>query len=388
MMEKEVNLRLPLGMKDLLPGEAGFKRELESIMVKKFIKWGYYEIVTPVLEYYDNLVPAETPADQFFKLIDREGQILAMRTEMTTPIARVVASRLAEEIVPLRLFYVANVFRHESPQIGRQREFYQAGVELIGEKGPGADAEVIALAAECLRESGLENFQINIGQVKFVRGIIGELPLEEEIKKRIVRAIARKDLVGLEMLLERNRINDRMKELVLTLPSLRGDDTILSEAASLTQGWAAREALEELKEVFHLLQVYGAKKAVFVDFSIMRDFDYYTGIVFEGYSPGIGAPICGGGRYDRLLAQYGLPSPATGFAIGLERLMLALEEQGKTDKLQAVDYLIVTQDRAKAIAKAQELRRQGFSVLVSSGQKAFSPVAKNIIEVESGVEKE
>lgn len=385
MNKKRMSFQLPVGMKDLLPGEAGFKRELENTFVRKFIGWGYHEVVTPVLEYYHNLISAETPEEQFFKLIDRYGNILAMRTDMTTPIARMVSSRFSPDSLPLRLFYTANVFRFENPQMGRQREFYQAGVELIGEQSPAADAEVIALAVECLKESGLSGFQISIGQVNFLKGIINDINLDPAAKEKLVRTLTEKDFVGMEMLLERYPVDEKIKNLLLSLPSLRGDSSIIDRAMKMAVNSATGEALENLKEVFELLKVYQVDQEVFVDFGIARDFDYYTGIVFEGYSPGIGFPICGGGRYDHLLGQYGLPAPATGFAIGLERLMVALEERNKVNKTVSIDYLVVSDNWANAVAKAQELRKQGFSVQIAPPKNrelpAVSPLAKSIITV-------
>lgn len=380
-MNKKLSFQLPAGMKDLLPGEAKLKRSLENILVEKFENWGYQEVVTPVLEYYNSSLVEETSGDHFFKLIDRQGQILAMRTDMTTPIARLVASRLSSSQLPLRLFYAANVFRYENPQVGRQREFYQAGVEFVGDQSPAADAEVIALAVECLKQSGLEGFQISIGQVDFIRGIIESLTVESEVKEKIIRSITVKDFVELEILLETYKIDNKIKSLILSLPSLRGDISVIDKAAALVENNTTRAALDNLREVFRLLKVYGVEKEVFVDFGIMRDFDYYTGIVFEGYSPGVGVPICGGGRYDNLLGRYGFSSPATGFAIGLERLMLALEVQKKSDKSCTIDYLVVSSDQAKAIEKAQELRKQGYSVQISNSKKADANFARNILEV-------
>lgn len=378
-MKQKNRLQLPQGMRDLLPEEAGAKRRLENLFIHQCSSWGYREVVTPVLEYYDNMLPAETPEDQFFKLIDRQGDILALRTDMTTPIARMVANRFSPDGCPLRFFYLANVFRYENTQMGRQREFYQAGGELIGESGPAADAEIIALAIECLRKSRLKGFQMSISHIDFFRGIVDELDLAESDKEKIFSAVSRKDYVALEILLEHHPVHPKMKELILSLPSFRGDIGMIHKACKLIKNPVALAALENLGEIYRLLKVYGADQDVFVDFGMMRDFDYYSGMVFEGYSPGIGAPICGGGRYDDLLGQYGSPAPATGFAIGLERLMLALKEP--KDIFFAPDYLVVSRDWEKGIKKAQELRRMGFSVLLADGRTGALPPAQKVMEI-------
>lgn len=380
-MRKKNGFQLPKGMKDLLPGEARVKRNLEDLLVEKYSRWGYQEVMTPILEYYENLQPAETPEDQFFKLIDRQGQILALRTDMTTPIARMVASRMNGSRLPLRLFYAGNVFRYESPQMGRQREFCQAGVELIGDGKPSADAEIIALAVECLQEAGLEGFQISIGQIKFIKGIFEGIEVDEFTRENLLRALARKDFVELEILLERYQVNPETKNTILSLPSLRGDSSIIEEAGTLLVNETALQALDNLQEVFHYLKAYGVDREVFVDFGIMRDFEYYSGIVFEGYCPGVGAPICGGGRYDQLLGHYGLNCPATGFAIGLERLMLALEGKKVIYDICDLDYLVVGKDFDQVISQAQELRRQGFRVQVAARAEDFSGHAKNMIVI-------
>jgi len=378
-LKQKTSLQLPKGMRDLLPDEARAKRKLENMLVNKFFAWGYDEVVTPVLEYYENLIPAETPEDQFFKLIDRQGHILALRTDMTTPIARMVANRFSLDDYPIKFFYLSNVFRYENTQMGRQREFYQAGVEYIGASGPTADAEVIALAVECLRESGLNNFQISVGHRDFLRGVINQLELEEEYQEQVISAVWEKDYVELENLLSVCQVNADLKELVVSLPSLRGNMCIVNKAAKLIKDPIALAALENLEEIYHLLKVYQVEQSVFMDFGIVRYFDYYSGMVFEGYSPEIGAPICGGGRYDYLLGRYGLEAPATGFAIGLERLMLAL---GKPqDKSFFLDYLIVCENWEEGIKKAQELRGNGFSVRIMEKAPGSLPQAKEVIEI-------
>lgn len=378
-MKQKTSLQLPKGMRDLLPDEARAKRKLENMLINKFFAWGYEEVVTPALEYYDNLIPAETPEDQFFKLIDRQGHILALRTDMTTPIARMVANRFSLDDYPLKFFYLSNVFRYENIQMGRQREFYQAGVEFIGVSGPTADAEIIALAVECLRESGLNDFQISVGHRDFLRGVIDQLELEEEDREQVISAVWEKDYVELENLLRHYQVDADLKGLILSLPSLRGNMSIVNKAAKLIKNPIALAALENLQEIYRLLKVYQVDQAVFVDFGIVRDFDYYSGMVFEGYSPGIGVPICGGGRYDYLLGRYGFEAPATGFAIGLERLMLAL---GKPqDKSFALDYLVISKNWEEGIKKAQELRRHGFSVRIVDKALGALPQAKEVIEL-------
>lgn len=318
---------IPTGLKDLLPEEAKRQRALEMNLANLFERWGYQEVITPAFEYYETLsMDLGSEVDELFKFFDREGRLLALRSDMTTPIARVVATRLRNNPMPLRLFYLANVFRYEAPQAGRQREFYQAGVEFIGQADAQADAEVIALAVEALESSGLQDFQISLGQIEIFNGLMEESGLSQEQKRKVKETIARRDLVGLESLLNEFEVPARQMDSILRLPHLRGGAEVFGKARVLTTNDRAQAALDNLAQVFELLESRGQAGRVCVDLGVLRGFDYYTGVVFEGYTADLGFPICGGGRYDKLLGKFGFECPATGFAMGLERLILSLNK--------------------------------------------------------------
>ncbi|MHB1419138.1 MAG: ATP phosphoribosyltransferase regulatory subunit [Bacillota bacterium] len=357
-------LGLPQGVKDLLPADAKQKTMLVGRLSQAFERWGYDEVVTPSFEHYESLTAGGVvEGEQLFKFIDRQGRILALRPDMTTPIARLVATRLQHLALPLRLFYSANVFRYENPQTGRQREFHQAGVELIGAASPMADAEVIALAVESLRATGLQEFQVGIGQVEIVQGVLEHLSLPGEIAAEVREALLRKDMVGVEGILEKHRVSSRESRQISRLFSLHGGREAIDSAENLVTSPRARQALENLREVYHMLEAYQVADKVFIDLGIQRDFDYYTGIVFEGYALGIGFPVCGGGRYDKLLGSFGYPCPATGFAIGLERVLLALGGTASAQQ-KAADYLIYGTDPRLLLSKARQLRKEGYRVEV------------------------
>jgi ATP phosphoribosyltransferase regulatory subunit len=296
-----------------------------------------------------------------FKFIDKDNRIVVLRPDMTTPIARVAATRLKGEGATARLFYLTNVFRQEQAQAGRQCEFYQAGVELLGEAGPAADAEVIALAAEAMLEAGLDKFQISLGQVEFINGVMQETGLAPRDRQRVMQYMIRRDLVGLEDILSQSGLSPAVQKLLRQIPVLHGREELLEKAYGLVTNETSRRALDNLGDIYRLLKDYGLEKHINFDLGIMRDLDYYTGMVLEGYTPGLGFPLCGGGRYDNMLAAYGMDSPATGFALGIERMMLALERQGI-----AVDHrspgLFVAWGEGRlpeAIRVAQERRRRG-----------------------------
>lgn len=364
MAKERSALQIPAGMRDLLPGEAQEKRELENKWSQLFSSWGYQEVVTPTVEYLDALAvdTGEEIRDRLFQFFDRQGRILALRPEMTTPIARVVATRLHRVQLPLRLYYAANVFRYDEPQAGRQREIFQAGVELVGAPGPLADAEAIALAVEALRQSGLEDFQISLGQIEVFNGLMEELPLSDEAKAKVRALVAKKDFVGLEGLLASSGLTQAQSDLLVKLPTLHGGREVLIQAASLAVNDRASRGLENLRLVYEALQAFGVEDYVALDLGVLRGFDYYTGVVFEGYTVGLGFPICGGGRYDGLLGQMGHDCPATGFAIGLDRVLLALSRSKQPSITPSADVLIGGNDVAKIIAEATRLRLEGLAV--------------------------
>lgn len=354
---------IPAGLKDYLPGEARLKRKIEDIWAQTFRRWSYEEVVTPTLEFFEALTVdgGTIDGDQLHKLIDRQGRILALRPDMTTPIARMVATRLQSAQLPLRLFYLANVFRDEEPQAGRQREFFQGGVELIGVKSPWADAEVIALAVEALLAVGVKDFKIGIGQVEITKGLINQLNLPDDQRDRVRKAIMNKNFVDLDGILETNGVPPERRTLINSIVTPYGSPRVLDQVGALLHDQAILDDVQDLTLVLDALKAYNLSQYVFIDLGILRNFDYYTGIVFEGYVKGIGFPICGGGRYDRLLGKFGFDCPATGFALGLERVMLALEPQ---EKESVIDYLLIGEDLSLLARKAKELRQKGYTVEV------------------------
>ncbi len=365
--------QIPYGTRDFLPREAWRKRKVENTLAATFANWGYEEVVTPTYEYLAVFGEGGLDAvDQVFKFFDRSNRTLVLRPDMTTPIARLSGTRFREETAPLKFFYLANVFRYEDAQAGRQCEFYQAGVELLGESSPVADAEVIALAVEALRAAGLQSFQISIGQADFLRSLIGEIGLDEQQAEELRHLLVSKDMVGLVNLLESallsRDLKDRVKHVLLT----NGKAELLKEAKALAGSEASRKAIENLETIYSLLKAHGVDEFVSFDLGLVRDFDYYTGMVFEGYTPGLGFPVCGGGRYDKLLEAFGRSQPATGFALGVDRLLMALEKQDKTLVKPPAPTIVAWEDGAqeKAIRLAASLRAAGKAVLVQTAPSA------------------
>ncbi len=363
MPRQEFIPQVPYGTKDILPTDAALKRTMENQLVRLFLAWGYKEVITPTFEYHETLKAGapDTADDSSFRFFDRNGRMLALRPDMTTPIARVAVMRMKEYPLPLRLFYLANVFRQEETQAGRQCEFYQAGVELLGAGGVAADAEVVTLAVESLLAAGLTDFQVCLGQVDFISGIMSEAGLDAPTGHKVKQALIERNMVGLAELLEECRMEPGIRQLLQQLPMLHGKKEMLQEIKGQVKNKISQAASDNLAEIYDLLEHYGIDRYVMFDLGIIRDFDYYTGMVFETYTTGLGYPICGGGRYDRMAAAFGREQPATGFAMGIERVLMALERQG-LDSSEPARSLYVGWAEGKlpqAIAEVSRLRAGG-----------------------------
>lgn len=352
--------QVPLGARDLIPVDAERREALARALREEFGRWGYREVVTPTFEYLETIVWGAGPGvqDQLFKIVDTNGALLALRPEMTVPIARMAATRLLQDARVLRLAYVAEVFRGQEAGQGRLREFTQAGVELLGEGSVNGDAEVIALAAAALQRVGVVEAVVNVGHLGFLRALMADLPDEEQEDVRV--RLYRKDFPGIEEAVA----NQPLGRVLRKLPELHGPQAI-AQARAIADSPGAQAALDELEGLLNRLREYGVADRVGVDLGIIRDFSYYTGVVFEAYGPGMGYPLLGGGRYDRLLGRFGVDCPATGFALGLERVMAASPQEALTP----FDLLLVADGRSRsdAVALATMLRQRGVRVTLALG---------------------
>ena len=354
---------VPYGTKDILPGEMKARRSVETAIIKVFDKWGYDEVKTPDFEYADTFGSAGTEFD--FRLFDRNNNLLVLRNDMTAPIARLMATRLHGGEKAKRLCYVANLYRYEEIQAGRQCQFEQAGVELLGAAGPVADAEVIAIAAESLKAAGLQKFAIIVGNVDFINGMAAEAGLDEQQTLELKQCLRRHDAVALQQLADGlEGVRPELKQLFADFVFLQGGKELLQRMQALVENSLAQAALNDLLQIYTLLETYGVAEHVSLDLGLYRSFNYYTGMLFEIYLPELGYPIAGGGRYDKMLEDFGVHAPATGFALGVDRIMLALERNGTVHNERSCDiFLAYAAGKEKeAIRRAVELRRQGQSV--------------------------
>lgn len=357
-----VRLRTPAGTRDVLPMEAAELRIIEDSVRRVFLGFGYGEIVTPTMEYEEVLALSEEAALLTgFRMLDEHGELLLLRPDLTTPIARLVAGRLRNGTPPHRLFTVSNVFRRISPQRGREMEFRQAGVELLGGGGPEADAEVMAVACRGLDAAGLQGYRVGVGHVELFQELLQALQIEAGIQRELLSCLVGKDFVGYRLAVDGLYLGENDRSALLRLPEMRGGPEVLEEARDLVRSRGMEEALGHLEELSSALDTYGYGDRLLYDLGIFRNLEYYTGIVFELYAAELGVTLGGGGRYDNLLARFGASLDAVGFGVGLDRMHAALLEQGGEVETGPVTVLMPG-GQSRWVRQADLLRAEGFGV--------------------------
>jgi ATP phosphoribosyltransferase regulatory subunit len=298
---------IPSGTRDVLPEEMRELREISSRMRGVFEGAGYGEVHTPAIEYEEVLRRGEEQAaGARYRTFDEQGEVLALRSDMTIPIARVVGTRYADATTPLRFCYFAHAWRAVERGVGEPREFLQGGLELIGEGGPGGEAEVVALTIDALDAVGLRRHRVGIGDGSLYRTLLRDLDVPEDRHMPLLECLSRRDLVGLERLVA----DLAERERLVGLPQLRGGPEVLEHA-------------EGLRALHAMLEARGVADRVIFDLGLVRELGYYTGAVFEVYDPAVGFALGGGGRYDELLGRFGRALPACGVALDLQRVHLA-----------------------------------------------------------------
>ena len=317
-------------------------REAQESVLGEMRRWGYRHVITPMVESTAVLEVGLGPDQRrrLFKFTDARGEVVALVSERTVPVARVVAGKLRSAPLPMRLCYAGPVLSTDESRFQQRRETYQVGAELIGASGVVADAEVIALAARCLEATGLRRYQVDVGHSEFFHGIMDAVKLPAEVKVAVRSALAARDFVALEALLSRTTLRSAEHELLLRFPALRGGAEILNAAGGLVRNHRSERALSELGRVLELLAAHGLGDVVSLDLGAIRDFDYYTGIIFEAYGPDLGRPVSQGGRYDGLLARFGRPAPATGFVVQLDLVWEMLTRSSRPPELPRLDAAI------------------------------------------------
>ncbi|MBV7329013.1 ATP phosphoribosyltransferase regulatory subunit [Chloroflexi bacterium TSY] len=359
------------GVSDYFWDDAYERRQLEVTLLELFRSWGYYDVILPMFEHAETIRShySNSRRSEVYHFQDPEGSMLALRPDMTIGVARLVGMRLFDVISPQRFCYVGSVFRHDEPQAGRQREFYQAGIELIGSEAPDADAEVLALTVRALQASGLQKFRLLLGQPRFINGLLQSLSLSAAEEKTLTLTLQRKSEPALLEFVQDLSIAPKVKTVFENLLGLNGKDhkQILQLAKRNCLNAEMEMAVEDVQTLYDLLNAHGVDHLVDLDLTEIRNIGYYTGITFQAFSPGIGFGIAGGGRYDNLIGTFGPSKPAIGVALGVERILIARRAQtgqsGSATQI-APHFLVATHGSPVCHQLIEDWRKSGIRVAI------------------------
>ncbi|MDO4301888.1 MAG: ATP phosphoribosyltransferase regulatory subunit [Clostridia bacterium] len=352
-------LHTPEGVKDYLPLECALKKKIEDSVAGVFNNYGYLPVTSPTFEYNDVFCGMGGVKDnRVFKFLDKDGSLLVLRPDMTPAIARIAATAYSKKDLPLKFCYIEGMFRTNENYQGKLREFTQAGIEFLGINSIEADAEVVSVAINSLLEVGIRNFKIDLGHALFLKGVIEESNVSDDIAAEIQKNIIKKNYVAVNELAE-NISNENIKYILQELPLLIGDLSIIDNVKNKVSNEKSIKSINYLSELYSILKEMGFEKYVSFDLGVIGSMDYYTGLIFRGYAKGSGASILDGGRYDNMVEKFGANMPAVGFALKVNELM-------KTMDLSEADsnkYLIVYDkaDRINAFKTADILRKNNIS---------------------------
>lgn len=372
---------IPEGSRDVLFEDCSNKIEITNTLRKLYINSGYLEVLSPTLEFYDVFQGDDTSIEQekMYKLFDNAGRILVLRPDMTMPIARITATKLKDSLYPLRLCYSGNIFRMNENWDGKISEITQSGIEIIGSENPKADAEVIITAIQALLAVGVKDFELEIGQAEFFKGLIEDIELDHDEMERLRGLVGSKNFGALrEFINERESIlgTDNL-EAFKKLPELFGGIEILTKARALTKNKRAVAAIDTIEKIYERIESVGLGAHISIDLGMVQHIDYYTGIIFRGYSSKVGTTIISGGRYDNLIAKFGAPMPAVGFAIDVDNILSVLLKQGNSNEKVKSKFLIHYENFliGSASRLAAQIREKGFVAelgLFEEKEKALS----------------
>lgn len=365
---KERLLHTPEGVRDVYGKEFIMKSDLKDVLINKFHLYGYDDILTPTFEYFDIFSSniGTIPSKDLYKFFDNEGNTLVLRPDFTPSIARCVAKYHMGETMPIRLCYTGNTFMNVSDLQGRLKESTQIGVELINDSSANADTEMIALMIDSLRELGLKEFQITIGNVEFFKGLCEELGISSEMELDLRDYISNKNYFGAESMLDAANINIETKTKLLKVTELFGSSDILFKARELVSNERSLNAIERLLKIYELLKSQGMDAFITFDMGMLSKYNYYTGVIFRAYTYGASDAIMKGGRYDRLLSEFGNDAPAIGFAIVLDDLYLTLNRLNLLNdkKERKVLILFDENNQSASYEEAGRLRKEGIRTVL------------------------
>ncbi len=357
-------LHTPEGVRDIYNGECRKKLALQEKLHQVLLSYGCRDIQTPTFEFF-NIFSREigtTPSKDLYKFFDKEGNTLVLRPDFTPSIARSAVKYYMDEQIPVKLCYMGNSFINSTSYQGRLKEVTQCGTEFIGEASITADAEILSLAVEALRASGLVDFQISVGHAQFFFGLVAAAGLNEEEEEQLRELISNKNFFGVEEFITKLTIDDSLRQLFAMLGNFNTKTEDLNLALEAASGYPdILKALKDLEELDKIIRLYRIEKYISYELGIISEYHYYTGIIFSGYTFGSGEPIIKGGRYDKLLSHFGREAPAIGFAITVDQLQAALFRQKIELDTSRDSRLLVYHKEclADAIRYAGDLRGRG-----------------------------
>lgn len=366
-MSKQL-LHTPEGVRDIYGKEYHRKLEVENRLHERIRLYGYQEIQTPTFEFFDVFSKeiGTTPSRELYKFFDKEGNTLVLRPDFTPSIARCAAKYFSEKKVPLRLSYVGNTFTNTSNLQGKLKESTQMGAELIGDPSVEADAEIISLVIKALLDTGLQRFQVSIGEVEYFKGLCEEAGLDEETEMDLRACISGKNYFAAQELLQERKVVEPYHSRLLKVADMFGDMCSLTDARAMVSNERSLAAIERLEKLHKVLQVYGVADYISFDLGMLSKYKYYTGVIFKAYTYGVGDAIVKGGRYDHLLHQFGKESPAIGFCMVIDSILEALSRQKvvlpEPEPVRVITYL--PDNFEEKLAEVQALRAAGHAAVL------------------------
>ena len=366
-MSKQL-LHTPEGVRDIYGKEFHRKLEVENRLHERIRLYGYQEIQTPTFEFFDVFSKeiGTTPSRELYKFFDKEGNTLVLRPDFTPSIARCAAKYFSEKKVPLRLSYVGNTFTNTSNLQGKLKESTQMGAELIGDPSVEADAEIISLVIKALLDTGLQRFQVSIGEVEYFKGLCEEAGLDEETEMDLRACISGKNYFAAQELLQERKVVEPYHSRLLKVADMFGDMCSLTDARAMVSNERSLAAIERLEKLHKVLQVYGVADYISFDLGMLSKYKYYTGVIFKAYTYGVGDAIVKGGRYDHLLHQFGKEAPAIGFCMVIDSILEALSRPKvilpEPEPVRVITYL--PDNYEEKLAEAQALRAAGHAAVL------------------------
>lgn len=366
-MQKNI---MPDSARDIIEIDCKIRNKLINKVKDVFIKWGYDEVITPTVEYY-NTFHYKTQIlkeEEMYKFFDNKGRILVLRPDMTIPIARVVATKLKDYKIPIRLRYESNVFRVNESLSGKRNEYTDCGIELIGLDDSSSDLEVLITALEALRSVDIKEYKLEIGDINLFNSAINTLGIEENAKLKLAELIEKKNLKALEDFLEKLNIQDDKKVFLKRLPWLFGGKEVLEECKTMIFNEGMSISLKYLEYLYNQLENLGFYDCITIDLGMVPRLNYYTGIIFRGYVQGVGNTVVSGGRYDNLIKEFGRDEKAIGFSINIDCLIPLV----KSDYVSSEHKFIINFNKDNetiAMSKALEIIKNGGIVKMTPDKK-------------------